>query len=86
MFHAARAMFYSRNFRESSHYCLVEAIRALFVETHRIPVALLEGLIEAKDLREDADYHNRWSQKGCERLLAIARKFVEMAEGIVLQK
>ena len=72
MFHAARAMIYSRNFRECSHYCLVEAIRALFVETQRIPVTLLEGLIEAKDLREDADYHSRWSKKSCKKLLGTA--------------
>jgi uncharacterized protein (UPF0332 family) len=39
MFHAARALIYSRGYREKSHYCLAVALRALFVE---------EGQIEAK--------------------------------------
>jgi len=59
MFHAARALIYSRNLREQSHYCLIEAVRFLFVETRKIPVSLIEGFKEAKSLREDADYYGR---------------------------
>lgn len=83
MFHAARAMIYSRNLREHSHYCLVEAVRTLFVETRRMPINLLESLKEAKSLREDADYYNRWSQIGCERLLKAAVQFLATARVIV---
>ena len=32
MFHAARALIYSRGYREKSHYCLAVALRALFVD------------------------------------------------------
>ena len=83
MFHSARALLYSRNLREHSHFCLIEAIRTLFVETKQIPLFLLEGFQEAKNLREEADYYNRWSKHGCEKLLKIAQEFIERAKTII---
>ena len=76
MFHSARALLYTKNLREHSHYCLIAAIKALYVETKYIPVSFLEGLQEAKNLREEADYYNRWSQAGCEKLLKLAEEFL----------
>jgi hypothetical protein len=43
----------------------------------------LEGLRQAKNLREEADYYNRWSKVGCENLLHAAREFLEKAEAII---
>lgn len=83
MFHSARALLYSRNLREHSHFCLIEAIRTLFVETKQIHIFLLEGFQEAKNLREEADYYNRWSKHGCEKLLKIAQEFIERARTII---
>jgi len=79
MFHAARALLYSLNLREQSHYCLIEAVRALFVEEGLFPTSLLEGFKEAKNLREDADYYGRWTEAGCHKLLKLARRFLEHA-------
>lgn len=83
MFHSARALLYLRNLREHSHFCLVTAIRALFVETHQLSKSILEGFNEAKSLREDADYYGRWSKKGCQGLLETAREFLERAKKLV---
>jgi uncharacterized protein (UPF0332 family) len=83
MFHAARALIYSRKLREQGHSCLIEAVRVLFVETRKIPVSLLEGFKEAKSLREDADYYGRWSRAGCEKLLETADRFLKSAAEIV---
>jgi uncharacterized protein (UPF0332 family) len=69
--------------REHSHYCLIAAIKNLYVDTKKIPVKFLEGLQEAKNLREDADYYNRWSQVGCEKLLKLAEEFLAVAKGII---
>ncbi|MDH4219227.1 MAG: HEPN domain-containing protein [Candidatus Aminicenantes bacterium] len=85
MFHSARALLYSRNLREHSHFCLVAAIRALFVETHQLSNSMLDGLKEAKSLREDADYYGRWSKKGCQGLLKTAHGFLEQARKLVAQ-
>lgn len=83
MFHSARALLYDKNLREHSHFCLLAAIKSLYVETKQLPVHLLEGLQEAKSLREDADYYNRWSKQGCEKLLKLAEELLHRAEEII---
>ena len=83
MFHSARALLYAKNLREHSHYCLIAAIKTLYVETKQIPVFFLEGLQEAKNLREEADYYNRWSQVGCEKLLKLAEEFLNKAKSLL---
>lgn len=83
MFHSARALLYAKNLRERSHFCLIAAIKALYVEINQLPVYLLEGFQEAKALREDADYYNRWSRQGCEKLLKLAEEFLDKAKGII---
>jgi uncharacterized protein (UPF0332 family) len=80
MFHAARTLLYIKNLREHSHFCLIAAIRSLYVETKKFPVHILEGLQEAKNLREEADYYNRWSKIGCEKLLKLAEEFLNKAK------
>ena len=85
MFHAARALLYSKDMRERSHYCLMVAVKELFINTRLIPAALFEALKEAKNLREDADYYNRWSEAGCGRLLASGREFIDLARKILPQ-
>ncbi len=84
MFHSARALLYVKSLREHSHYCLVAAIKTLYVETKIIPVHILEGFQEAKNLREDADYYHRWSQAGCEKLIELAEEFLGIAKKATL--
>src|SRR3990170_5649065 len=62
MFHSARALIYFEGDREKSHFCLIEAVRSLFVETGKLNVLLVEGLLEAKNLREAADYYGDFSE------------------------
>lgn len=83
MFHSARALLYYKNLREHSHFCLISAIKSLYVETKQIPIYLLEGLQEAKSLREEADYYSRWSKQGCEKLLKLAETLLSKAEDII---
>lgn len=83
MFHGARALLYIKNLREHSHFCLISAIKTLYVDTRQLPIRLLEGVQEAKNLREDADYYNRWSKEGCNRLLKLAEDFLNQAASII---
>lgn len=82
MFHSARALLYFQNLSEKSHFCLAEAIRTLYVEPKLIPVTLLEALQKAKNLREEADYYNRWSEAGCLKLLSAADEFLSKTREI----
>lgn len=86
MFHCARALLYKKNLREHSHYCLIAAIKNLYVETKQLPAHLLEALQEAKNLREDADYYNRWSEQGCEKLLKLAAELLSEVKNIITKK
>ena len=84
MFHAARALVYTENYREKSHYCLLVAIRTLYVETRKLSFKFLESLERAKTLRENADYYGEFSQNGAKDMLDKAKKFLEAAKEILL--
>ncbi len=83
MFHSARALLYVKNLRERSHYCLIEAIKTLYVESKKISVVTLEAFKKAKMLREEADYYGRWTKEDCQRLLNEAENFIIKAEEII---
>lgn len=55
MFHAGRALIYRKGYRERSHYCLIVALRHLYVEQGLLPARLVDGLAKGKGLRENAD-------------------------------
>jgi len=77
MFHSARALLYSKNYREKSHFCLIEGVRTLFVEAGKINVSLIESLLEAKNLRETADYYGDFSELNCKKLTKKAGEFLK---------
>jgi len=86
MFHCARALLFSENLREKSHYCLIVAIRALFVDKQLLPPSLIESLQKAKILRENADYYDNWSEEAAGLLLKSAEHFLEMADKLLHKK
>lgn len=86
MFHSARALLYNKNYRERSHYCLAEAIRVLYIEKGEVNVFLVEALIEAKSLREAADYYGDYSGINAEKLLSKAKQFLNRSKEIVLDR
>lgn len=84
MFHSARALLYARNYREKSHYCLIVALRHLYVDKKLLPYTMVESLNRAKTLRENADYYDRWSKKAAESVLASTEKFLSLTRKLVL--
>lgn len=83
MFHSARVLLYSKNYKEKSHYCLVEAIRVLYVEKGLLSHQFVEALQKAKNLREDADYHSDFNKEGAEILIKLAREFLAEVKQIL---
>ena len=83
MFHTARALIYSRGYREKSHYCLAIAIRALFVDENLMEAQTVRDFINAMNLREDADYEAKFSQSGAKAVIASAERFIEKAMAIL---
>jgi len=83
MFHTARALLYSRGFREKSHHCLSVALSALFVEEKKLGVEFVESFRNAMMLREDADYRTRFSKSGAKVVLEKAEEFLNKAKEIL---
>jgi uncharacterized protein (UPF0332 family) len=50
MFHTARALVYSQGFREKSHYCLIMALKELFVNKKLLSPKIAEMLQHGKTL------------------------------------
>lgn len=84
MFHSARALLYFKNFREHSHYCLIQAVKELYVKSGEIDIFFIEALLEAKNLREAADYYGDYSSINAKKLLNKAKRFIEKAKEITL--
>ena len=80
MFHAARALLYSKEYREKSHFFLRAAIKHLFVDKNLLEPSFLDDYDMAKDLRENADYRSDFSKESAEQLIAKAKKFLEKAK------
>ena len=83
MFHAARALVYSRGYREKSHYCLAVALRALFVDEGEMDAQLVRDFLNAMSLREAADYEAQFSESGATAVIASAEKFIDRAAAIL---
>ena len=83
MFHAARALIYSRGYREKSHYCLAVALRVLFAEEGHIEAKFVRDFLNAMNLREAADYEAEFSMDGAKAVIASAERFVEKAVAVL---
>ena len=82
-FHAVRALLYSRGFKERSHYCLLKAIQALFVEEGLLEGRLIKLLEKIKGLREKADYELEYSKPGAELSFSGAEELVQKAKELI---
>ena len=83
MFHSARALLYIKNFREKSHYCLIVALKALYVDNKMLQPSLIESLQKAKILRENADYYDDWSENTAKSLIKAGEQFLETSKKLV---
>jgi len=83
MFHAARALIYSRGYREKSHYCLAVALRTLFINESLMGAQSVRDFLNAMNLREAADYEAEFSQSGAKAVIGSAERFIEKATAIL---
>jgi len=83
MFHAARALIYSRDYREKSHYYLLVALQSLFVDEGLFEEKFAKDFHTAMLLREGADYHSEFSKEGAESSIKSAKEFFAKAREII---
>lgn len=86
MFHTARALLYAKGFRERHHRCLRVAVSHLYSSEGNAFQRLIDDFQLAKEMRENADYSDDFSENGAKKLAASARKFADIAKTILNRK
>jgi uncharacterized protein (UPF0332 family) len=81
MFHSARALLYSKGFREKSHIALFLALRALFYK--EIEASLIRQFEECMSLRQEADYGLTFSENGALEVIDGAEKMLAKSKQIL---
>jgi len=83
IFHAARALIYSKGYRERSHFCLAVALDAVFVDKGLLKGRYVRILQDTMALREDADYGGSFSKEGAFISISNAEEFIGVAGDLV---
>lgn len=81
MFHSARALLYSKGYREKSHYALLVAIRELFPRELR--PTLIDRFEDAMNLRQESDYGLKFSQAGAKAVIEGAEELLSATKSIL---
>lgn len=84
MFHSARALLFSKGFREKSHYALLLAIRVFF--SKEIEGSLIRQFEDGMALRQEADYGLKFSKTGALETIDGAKKLLTKAKEILNMK
>lgn len=84
MFHSARALLYSRGYREKSHYALSIAIEELF--SKELGLTMVNAFRDAMDLRQEADYGLKFSEAGATETIEAAEKLLKRVREILKVK
>lgn len=85
MFHAAKALVLKKGYREKSHYCLMVAIRELFVKEGTMSEEVADTLELCMHLRHDADYGLIYHQDSAETAIRYAQQFLSKTKKILSQ-
>ena len=83
IFHAARALVYSRGYRERSHHCLGVALDVFFVERSLMEDRFIKLFRDTMSLREDADYGASFSEEGAAISITNAKEFIQVMRDLL---
>jgi uncharacterized protein (UPF0332 family) len=83
MFHAAKALVIKRGYREKSHFCLIIALKELYVKEDKLSAEMVENLEICMSLRHEADYGLTYHQESAETALKYAEEFLNEALNLI---
>lgn len=81
IFHAARALIYSKGYREKSHRACLVALREFFLDS--LGEERIKDFEEAMDLRESADYGSAYTDQDAKNIVGKAEDFLENVKRIL---
>ena len=79
MFHAAKALVLKKGYREKSHFCLIIALRELYVKENTLNVEMVDNIELCMHLRHEADYGLIYNQESAETAIKYAGTFLNNA-------
>ena len=79
MFHGAKALVLKKGYREKSHFCLVIALRELYVNENKLDAEMVENLELCMTLRHEADYGLTYRQESADTAIKYAEDFLNIA-------
>lgn len=84
MFHSARALLFSKDYREKSHIALLLAIRELF--SKELERSLIDRFEDGMNLRQQADYSSTFSEAGAIDTIDGAEELLRKSKEILRDK
>jgi len=83
MFHAAKALVLKKGYREKNHYCLIVAIRELYVKDGTMKEEFADTLELCMHLRHDADYGLIYDKESPEIAIRYAQQFLSVTKKLL---
>lgn len=83
MFHAAKALVLKKGYREKSHYCLIIAVRELYVKDGTMNDELADTLELCMHLRHDADYGLIYDKESADTAIHYAQQFLSKTKKLL---
>jgi uncharacterized protein (UPF0332 family) len=83
MFHSAKALVLNKGYREKSHYCLIVALRELYIKTEELDKEIGDDLENCMDIRHEADYGLTYDTESATICIDAARNLLESADNIL---
>ena len=83
MFHSAKALVLSKGYREKGHYCLIVALRELYIKTNEMDNEIAEDLENCMDIRHEADYGLTYDRESAKICIDAARNLLESTVNIL---
>ena len=85
MFHCAKALVLNKGFREKSHYCLLIALKELYVKTDVLSNEHSINFEAAMDLRHEADYGLTFDKNSARIVLENATLLLTTTNALLTQ-
>ena len=83
LFHCAKALVLNKGDREKSHYCLLVALRELYIKTGELQEEIGDDLENCMDIRHEADYGLTYDNESAKLCIDAARNLLNSAEKIL---
>lgn len=83
MFHSVKALVLNKGYRKKSHYCLLVALKELYVETGELAKEFADNFEMCMDIRQEADYGLTYNSRSAELSIESAKKLLEATKNIL---